>query len=607
MALLHSVLSFLVAATPALAAHVDPCALRHLTSKPSAEVVPLAEKAEARARACLNVVAAGALAREGRKAEAQQRYDDAAAALPEIASFLELAKKRATTTLPPREPTEGKPSTPDEAAALVTRLLRQARPARAADLAVSFPRSAARSGEPHEALEVATVTALVRAERIDEALARAARLPPSDAFRKVRAWALSKAEKHVEARDLYTSLAASTADPTMKAEATFFAAFSSYEANDLEDARARFAAGLETTRGSAFEASARWYLALCDLLRGRFAEAVPVLDALVRELPSDREALKHRYWLARARIASGDRAAKKQGEAELRALAQNDPIELYGMLARRRLGKKPLRGTTVGADAVARLAREDEPAAVALLLWNLGLDDEARTVARGLGESPADIGVQHRVGDAHFGWRRGAKHIPFPRTRAGALVNDARWRVSYAAPWKDVVDAAARAHRVPSSFLYAIMRTESGFDPRAVSVAGAQGVIQLLPSAARGACGLAGRPVEDAARIFEPEVAVHLGAALLGKNRAELGSILLAAAAYNAGALHVVRWMKDHNSLEVELFIERIPFKETRDYVKRVLAVEAVYRALDGQPLALELPEAIPPPPANVTHFPMDE
>lgn len=483
------------------------------------------------------------------------------------------------------------------------RLVRQAKPKAAAALAVSFPRA----GAPHEPLEVATVTALVRAERVDEALAHAAKLPPGDAFSRVRAWALSKAERHDEARDLYATLAATTADPALRAEASFFAAFSAYEKNDLEEAHARFAASLATVAGSAFEASARWYLALTDLLRGRFVEAVPVLDALVRELPSDREALKHRYWLARARLASPDAAVKKQGARELRALAAQEPIELYGMLARRRLGQKPLRGTRVTSDAIAALARSDAPAASALLLWNLGLDEEAQEAARALGETATDIGVQHRVGDAHFGWRRGARFIPFPRTKSGALVKDPRWRVSWAAPWRDVVERAAQAHGVPPSFVYAIMRTESGFDPRAVSRAGARGVIQLLPSAARGACGLAGRPVEDAERIFEPEVAVDLGAALLGKNRAELGSLLLAAAAYNGGAPSVARWMKDHRQLELELFIERIPFKETRDYVKRVLAVEAVYRALDGGPLVLDLPDVIPPPPATITHFPMDE
>ena len=73
------------------------------------------------------------------------------------------------------------------------------------------------------------------------------------------------------------------------------------------------------------------------------------------------------------------------------------------------------------------------------------------------------------------------------------------------------------------------------------------------------------------------------------------------------GTRCVAAWMADHSSLEPELFVERIPFKETRDYVKKVLATEAVYRALDGKPLTLEMPTEIPPRPAHLTDFPVDE
>ena len=109
-------------------------------------------------------------------------------------------------------------------------------------------------------------------------------------------------------------------------------------------------------------------------------------------------------------------------------------------------------------------------------------------------------------------------------------------------------------------------------------------------------------------RLLTPSVAIDLGTALLGKNRAELGAIGLAAAAYNGGADSVVKWMRRFGELPVDLFIERIPFHETRNYVKRVLAVEAMYRALDGTPLVLDLPtpEVLRAPPSSVTHFGLD-
>lgn len=595
----HVIVPALFLAASTAAAPADPCALRALVGKPSSEIAPLVDKAaEGRARACMNVVLAVALAREGKGTDATKRFDAAIAseALPEIANAIELAKKRATSS-PNAPPKDSKPTTREEAAQLVMKLVREAKPKRAIDVALAFEKSA--PPEFHEGFEVAALTALVRADRIGDAVKRGAAIAQqTPGIVKARAWVLSKGRRYLEARDLYATVV--TDDPAMKAEAAFLSAFSSYEAGELADARKRFEAIQPVTKGSVYDGSTRWYMAFCDILQGKWKDAVPVLQSLVAELPDEREQLKHRYWLARARIESGD---KKTGKAEL-AKVSEEPIEYYGILARKRLGKPAIKGTKIPADAMTKLAKDDDKV---LLLWGIGLDDEARTLARSLGEDAPAIGLQHKVNDATYGWRRGAKFIPFPRTSNGALAKSATWRVSYASPWLDVVEASARKHGIAPTFAYAIMRTESGFDPRAISVAGALGVIQLLPSAARGSAKLAGRPVEDANRIFEPEVAIDLGTALLAVGQREFGSQMLSAAAYNGGAHNLVLWMKEHRALETELFVERIPFKETRDYVKRVTAVEAVYRGLNGGDVTPNLPDAIPEPPEKFTHFPMDE
>jgi soluble lytic murein transglycosylase-like protein len=578
-------------------ASADPCALRDLVGKPAKEIAPLVDKAaEGRARACMNVVLAVALAREGKGSDAVKRFDAAADALPEIANAIELAKKRATSS--PNAPAkDAQPKTREEAAQLIMKLVREAKPKRAVEVAFAFEKAA--PPEFHEAFEVATLTALVRADRHDDAVKRgAAVVQQTPGIVKARAWVFSKARRYAEARDLYATVKSD--DPAVQAEAAFLSAFSAYEGGDHDDAKKRFTAALPAVKDSVYAGSTRWYIAFCDILRGKWKDAVPTLQALVSELPDEREALKHRYWLARARIESGD---KKGGKAELSKVSE-EPIEYYGILARKRLGRAPIKGTKVAADAMAKLAKDDDKV---LLLWGIGLDDEARTLARSLGEDAPAIGLQHKVNDATYGWRRGAKFIPFPRTSGGALSKSPNWRVSYASPWLDVVEASAAKHGAASSFVYAIMRTESGFDPRAVSVAGALGVIQLLPSASRGSATLAGRPVEDANRIFEPEIAIDLGTALLGTGQREFGSQMLSAAAYNGGAHNVALWMKEYRALETELFIERIPFKETRDYVKRVTAVEAVYRGLNGGDVTPNLPDSIPEPPEKFTHFPMDE
>ncbi|MBI1944355.1 MAG: lytic transglycosylase domain-containing protein [Deltaproteobacteria bacterium] len=496
-------------------------------------------------------------------------------------------------------------------------LIRTARPARAVLELSAYAQPLEAAPADVDELGVQLVTALVRADRVDEALARSATLvavpQPSDAVRKVRAWALSKAGRYLESQAAWAALAAATTDPALAAEARFYDGFARYEAGELEGARTfllstALAEG-SPLLGSSFEPMARWYAAFTALLLARHADAVPVLEELVARFPSDREVVKHRYWLARARVAAGDDV---RGTEELSKLAADEPTDFYGLLARRRLALPPLKGAKLPADAVARAAMGSAAgtgtdAARARLLYALGFDEDARATARGTGTDLAAVGLCQAIEDWHWGYRRGAGFLPLPRVNGTTLKKSVGWRVSYATPWPKDVEAATAKAGVPSSFAYAIMRTESGFDPRAVSVAGAQGVIQLLPSAARGAAALAGRPASDAERIFEPAVALDLGAALLGTERREFGSLLLAAAAYNGGAPNVARWLAEFRSLELELFIERIPFRETRDYVKRVLAVEAMYRALAGGALALELPETLPAPPEQLTHFPVDE
>jgi soluble lytic murein transglycosylase len=586
-----SVLAF--AALLASSAHAaDACALRARIKESSAALRNDADAASGRARACLNVVTAVALVREGRALEAAAMLRAAGRELPEIAADLEA---RAVLLEQPAPDVPVAPTTPDAAAARILKLVAEAKPKEAATLALSFPRSA---GVQHDPLEVATVTALVRAERTEEAFAYAVKLTPTEPAQKVRAWALSKAHRYTEAGDAYGKLKDVTQDPALKAEASFHWAFAAYEQNDHAKMRERFAAALPNVKDSGFEAASRWYLALGFILDGQHAQAIPVLDELTALLPSDKEVRKHRYWRARSLVASGKDV---QGRAALEALAREDATDWYGLLARARLGNKPLKGKKVAPDAILKRARKDASAARPRLLFALGLDDDARKAARIDKPALEDIGLSQSLEDWWFGYRRGPGFLPFPRAKGDGLVGGAGWRASYAAPWHAEAVSAAAAAGIAPSFLFAIVRTESGFDPRAVSIAGALGATQLLPSVARGACRLSGRPEGDAERIFEPAVSLALGATMLGLHQRELGSIMFAAAAYNGAPQNVAHWMKEYGHLEVELFVERIPFRETRDYVKKVLATEALYRGLDGGEVTLALPEQIPAPPARLT------
>ena len=455
-------------------------------------------------------------------------------------------------------------------------------------------------------------TAMWRADRTIEALdvtsgfRRGGALVPT--LTKARAKTLNRLGRGSEGADLYMQLRDDDGAPGGdRAEAAFFAAFALVEIDDVDGALGAFERAMPLLEGSALAEQARWYLALLLLTsRGDAARALPLLTTL--STTNDKEVRKYRYWQARALTALG---RKKEATSTFHALVRQDALDWYGLLSRKELGLPSIKGATVDNDAVILQAASDDDAVQTRLLFALGFDDEARERCRKRAQKLSrpglpEIGLCQAVDDATFGWRYGGLFPISPDVKDNTLTSSPRWRVSYARPWPDVVDAATKAAGTTPSLLMAIMRTESGFDTNAVSVANARGPLQLLPSVARSVAALAMLPPTVGERLSSPDVAIPLGAHLLGTLSKEHGSILMAAAAYNAGPEPATSWATRFGALPVEVFVERISFKETRNYVKKVLAAEALYRGLAGGTVALALPTTITPA-ATFTRFPYDE
>jgi soluble lytic murein transglycosylase len=140
------------------------------------------------------------------------------------------------------------------------------------------------------------------------------------------------------------------------------------------------------------------------------------------------------------------------------------------------------------------------------------------------------------------------------------------------------------------------MREESAFDPDAESPADAYGLMQLILPTARSAARPLGLP-HDRVSLKRPSVNIALGTRVLGKYRDQFPEDpLLAIAAYNAGPGAAQRWRKDHPHASFDLWVELIPYVETRRYVKRVLGSAAVYAIVYGEQEpreALALPQTI--------------
>ncbi|HET9597982.1 MAG TPA: lytic transglycosylase domain-containing protein, partial [Anaeromyxobacteraceae bacterium] len=198
------------------------------------------------------------------------------------------------------------------------------------------------------------------------------------------------------------------------------------------------------------------------------------------------------------------------------------------------------------------------------------------------------------AGDAELPFRMARDHLA-PTRRA------MRWLHPRAFP--GLLPAAAARAGADEDVYLAIMRRESAFRPDARSGAGAIGLVQLIPPTAERLAAVL-RLRRDAVRHLElPEVSVPLGAAYLGLLAERFGDPALVIAAYNAGPVAVARWAKAGAGAPLDAWVEDIPFRETRRYVKNVSADAATYRALWGRTASAVDPERRVPAPREGVGF----
>jgi len=127
-----------------------------------------------------------------------------------------------------------------------------------------------------------------------------------------------------------------------------------------------------------------------------------------------------------------------------------------------------------------------------------------------------------------------------------------------------------------------VIRQESTWNPEAVSIAGARGLMQLMPSVGAAIAKGRGYPLWNPALLFEPDVSLQLGTLHLASSMRGAANPVRALAAYNAGTSRVMRWSSRPDAADPELFTEWIPYTETRDYVRAVMRNAAVYGRLYG-------------------------
>ena len=155
------------------------------------------------------------------------------------------------------------------------------------------------------------------------------------------------------------------------------------------------------------------------------------------------------------------------------------------------------------------------------------------------------------------------------------------WELAYPRPYWSQLKSYANQAGIDPYFALAIMREESHFDPQALSSSKAIGLMQLLPSTAKDIAKRKKIKLKEREEIFDPEMNTKLGTFYLGRLANKFKSELIyTAGSYNAGPENMSKWINRWNGKSLDDFVEQIPFKETRKYVKRVYRSYKLYKQI---------------------------
>jgi soluble lytic murein transglycosylase len=345
-------------------------------------------------------------------------------------------------------------------------------------------------------------------------------------------------------------------------------------------------------------------LAIRRIEKGDWPGAASVLGRaalLAREHETGRGAEfsgRERYFHARALMETGER---DKGVAELEQLIVEVPLSYYMLQAYTRLSAlDPERARRLLHDSLARSAEQkgllvarpefSSPGFIrAMELLRVGEIESAQREIAALGFATRDAKPAVLWGVAALYDRAGATRLSHAIARG--LLTDwlgrypagewrRAWQIAFPRPYEALVQREARRSGVAEELVYAVMREESAFDPGAESPAQAYGLMQLIVPTARMYAKDAGLP-SDPQSLKRPAISIALGCRALGDLERKFDTNpLLAIPGYNAGPGRPRRWLREHPGLDFDVWVELIPFEETRRYTKRVLSSRAVYALL---------------------------
>jgi len=356
---------------------------------------------------------------------------------------------------------------------------------------------------------------------------------------------------------------------------------------------------------------ASWRIAWVAYL-DRKPESADMLEAYVHQYPSSNYVPDALYWLGRSYERSGNLGAARSFYL---AGANRFPLTYFAARAADRLRPEPygIGATPVNIAEVIGVI-PPPPALPALDPPGMEAEEEREARARALSDIAFDSSAEleyraaytathapkflidaagSAIAAGHYGGAMAEVRQAFPQLEArrfSDIPNEA-WRAAFPLPYEPNLRNAATRNQLDPMLVAGLIRQESAFESKAMSHAGAVGLMQVMPKTALKLARQM-RVRYRRGELTDPGYNLSLGSRYLANLIQAFGTPEAALAAYNAGEDHVVEWTMGQNYQETAEFVESIPFTETREYVQIVLRNADVYRKIYGPALGAEPQQA---------------
>jgi len=343
-----------------------------------------------------------------------------------------------------------------------------------------------------------------------------------------------------------------------------------------------------------------WALGYTYVLWGKYDDALRTFERYIRDYPNGIYNANALFWTGKVEDKLGNKEAR---DAAFAQLIENWPFDYYSYRAKE-LGAKPVLSSQFSVlsfpDVDAELAKVSDPRIAAVReLMAVGLDRDATREMKSVAAANRDnLGVEFLLAQVYANGGEPFEAISVVQRyfrdfvrHGGANIPQKVWQILYPLQYWPDINGEAQKRKIDPYLVASIIRQESGFKPTVVSNAGAVGLMQIMPAEATiiGTRAGIGNVTRD--QLFDPPTNIAVGTAEYSQKLADMhGDPILAVAAYNAGEAPVGRWLAQtptSGDPDVDMFVESIPYPETRLYVKSVMRNRNEYRRVYESSMAV--------------------